>query len=120
MVAGPIRSGRPPTSLNCSTLATRIAGATVLVARMTAIGTATATQAPSHLANIARPGELEVRMLGVVASARGKGVARALMGWCEAGRRARNAGGGPDHEPNMTQARRLYEGLGYLRTPQRD
>ena len=65
----------------------RIAGATVLVAEDDgrAIRTATATQAPSHhLANIARPGELEVRMLGVVASARGKGVARALMGWCEA------------------------------------
>jgi ribosomal protein S18 acetylase RimI-like enzyme len=101
----------------------RIAGATVLVAEDDgrAIGTATATQAPSHLANIARPGELEVRMLGVVASARGKGVARALMGWCEklAVERGMQAVV-LTTEPNMTQARRLYEGLGYLRTPQRD
>ena len=58
MVAGPIRSGRPPTSAELLDAEARIAGATVLVAEDDgrAIGTATATQAPSHLANIARAG----------------------------------------------------------------
>ncbi|MEZ5158990.1 MAG: GNAT family N-acetyltransferase [Candidatus Nanopelagicales bacterium] len=101
----------------------RIAGATVLVAEddSGAVGTATATEAPSPLANIARPGELEVRMLGVIPPARGKGVARALMGWCEAlaAQRGRHAVV-LTTEPTMTEARRLYEGLGYARTPQRD
>ncbi len=101
----------------------RIAGASVLVAEddKGAIGTATATEAPSHLANIARPGELEVRMLAVIPPARGAGVARALMGRCEALARQRGLLAVVlTTEPSMTQARRLYEGLGYVRTPHRD
>ena len=101
----------------------RIAGATVLVAEDDgrAIGTATATR-HRHIWPTSR-GRASWRS-GCSAwsrPARGKGVARALMGWCEklAVERGMQAVV-LTTEPNMTQARRLYEGLGYLRTPQRD
>ena len=56
--------------------ATRIRHATVLLAEADgeAVGTATATQSPP-LANIARAGELEIRMLGVLVGLRRRGVA---------------------------------------------
>jgi len=84
------------------------------------VGTVTATEGPP-LANIARSGELEVRMLGVLPAARRHGVARALMKECE--RLARET---DRHrivlstEPAMVAAQALYEGLGYVRTPDRD
>ena len=101
---------------------TRIATATVLLAehRGRAVGTVTATDGPPW-ANIARPGELEVRMLGVLPTARRGGVARALMGACED--LARSSGARRivlSTEREMTAAQALYETLGYTRTPQRD
>jgi len=100
----------------------RIAGTTVLLAQLDGepVGTVTATEGPPY-ANIAVPGELEVRMLGVLPKARRHGVARALMAACEDLARQRGR-----HrvvlstEPDMTAARALYEGLGYVRTPDRD
>ncbi|MEZ5184434.1 MAG: hypothetical protein R2720_01685 [Candidatus Nanopelagicales bacterium] len=59
-------------------VATRIREATVLAARDNGeiVATVTATQWPSPLANIATPGELEIRMLAVVPAARHLGTAR--------------------------------------------
>lgn len=101
---------------------TRIAQAIVLVAvhQGDLVGTVTATEGPP-LANIARPGELEVRMLGVLPAARRHGVAQALMQECE--RLARETGRHRivlSTEPAMVAAQALYEGLGYVRTPDRD
>lgn len=100
----------------------RIAQATVLLAEHGGlpVGTVTATDGPP-LANIVRPGELEVRMLGVLARARRLGVARGLMGACES--LARKAGRQRvvlSTDPGMTAAQALYEALGYRRTPDRD
>lgn len=100
----------------------RIADATVLLALLhdEAVGTVTAAQGPPF-ANIALPGELEVRMLGVLPAARRRGVGRALMAACED--LARMAGLHRvvlSTEPGMTAARALYEDLGYVRTPERD
>ncbi len=100
----------------------RIVGATVLLAVIDGepVGTVTATEGAPY-ANIAVPGELEVRMLGVLPEVRRHGVARALMAACEDLARQRGR-----HrvvlstEPEMTAAQALYEGLGYARTPDRD
>lgn len=100
----------------------RIAQATVLVAEVDGrlVGTVTATDGPP-LANIVRPGELEVRMLGVLPAARRSGVARELMRACE--QLARESGAVRvvlSTDLGMTAAQSLYEGLGYVRTPDRD
>lgn len=101
---------------------TRIALATVLLAEQdgTPVGTVTATDGPP-LANIVRPGELEVRMLAVQPDARRRGVARALMQACE--ELARATGKTRlvlSTESAMTAAQALYESLGFVRTPDRD
>ncbi|MFN8183986.1 MAG: GNAT family N-acetyltransferase [Candidatus Nanopelagicales bacterium] len=100
----------------------RIADTTVLLAMIDGrpVGTVTAAER-SPFANIAVPGELEVRMLGVLPLARRQGVAHALMAACEDLARQR----GRHHvvlstEPEMTAARTLYERRGYVRTPERD
>lgn len=101
---------------------TRIRRATVLLALLDTlpVGTITATQGPP-LANIAREGELEIRMLGVLPPARRKGVALALVARCEQLARDRGLQAVVlSTEPGMTDARRLYERLGYRRTPGRD
>ena len=80
----------------------------------------TATDGPP-LANIVRPGELEVRMLAVQPDARRRGVARALMQACE--ELARATGKTLlvlSTESAMTAAQALYESLGFVRTPDRD
>jgi ribosomal protein S18 acetylase RimI-like enzyme len=101
---------------------TRIAEATVLLAADDEpVGTITAAQAPSHLANIAVPGELEIRMLAVVPQARHRGIARALVAACEDLARNRNLTRMVlSTEASMTAAIDLYERLGYERTPDRD
>ena len=85
----------------------RIADTTVLLAMIDGrpVGTVTAAER-SPFANIAVPGELEVRMLGVLPLARRQGVAHALMAACEDLARQR----GRHHvvlstEPEMTAAR---------------
>lgn len=101
---------------------TRIAQATVLLAEVDGqpVATVTAVEEPP-LANIARPGELEVRMLAVLPAARRSGAGRALMAACETlaaerGRRRVVL----STEPAMIAAQRLYDRLGYSRTPERD
>jgi ribosomal protein S18 acetylase RimI-like enzyme len=66
-------------------------------------------------------GEAEIRMLGVLASARGRGVGEALVRACIA--QARVAGT-PwvvlTTQTDMTDAQRLYARLGFVRVPERD
>ncbi|MCU0298795.1 MAG: GNAT family N-acetyltransferase [Candidatus Nanopelagicales bacterium] len=102
--------------------ATRIEQAEVLIAFVDdePVGSVTVTDGPP-LANIAQPGELEVRMLAVLPQARRLGVAGALMQAAEdlAGSR------GMERvvlstDPAMTAAQALYSARGYDRTPGRD
>ncbi|MDR3080196.1 MAG: GNAT family N-acetyltransferase [Streptomyces sp.] len=72
-------------------------------------------------ADVAGPGEGEIRMLAVGAAARGRGVGRALV--AAAIGRSRElglAGMAFSTRPSMTAAHRIYEALGFVRTPGRD
>lgn len=93
----------------------RIVQCTVLLADE--VGTLTVVHPPHPTANIARTGEIEVRMLCVLPHARGRGVAQALMRAAEAMAVSSVV---LSTSAAMTAAQRLYEGLGYVRTPQRD
>lgn len=84
------------------------------------VGSVTVTDGPP-LANIAEPGELEVRMLAVLPRARRLGVAGALMQAAEDLARSRGMQKVVlSTDPAMTAARSLYAGRGYSRTPDRD
>ncbi len=101
----------------------RIAGAVVLVAEIGGKVVASATLAAygTVLAETARPGEIEVRMLAVDGAARRRGVARALM--AATTEYARSEGVQRVvlcTQTTMTEAHRLYESLGYERQPERD
>lgn len=72
-------------------------------------------------AAIAAAGEAELSRLAVAASARRRGVGRALAELCE--RRARECGADGLvlwSRPYQVEAHRLYESLGYRRAPERD
>jgi ribosomal protein S18 acetylase RimI-like enzyme len=102
---------------------TRINKATVLLAEMDDRIVATVTLAAhgSPLAEIAKPDELEVRMLAVAPEERRQGVAETLMS--AAMKHAQNLGLKAlvlSTEPPMSNARRLYEKLGFTRQPDRD
>lgn len=101
----------------------RIAEAVVMVAVADGeiVGTVTAAPAGSALRHIADPDELEVRMLAVRRSARRHGVATALVRACEDLAAELGCSGVVlCTDPAMVAARRLYEGRGYLRAPERD
>ncbi|MEV7725437.1 GNAT family N-acetyltransferase [Streptomyces sp. NPDC087917] len=76
----------------------------------------------SPLADIAGPGEAEFRMLAVAREARGRGAGEALVRACAA--RARGLEGVThlvlSTQRGMTGAQRIYERLGFVRTPERD
>lgn len=93
----------------------RIMGCTVLLAEE--VGTLTVIEPPNGFSNIARQGETEVRMLCVLPDARHTGVAEALMQAAEDLATERVVLTTTDP---MVAARRLYERLGYERTPDRD
>lgn len=85
------------------------------------LGSATYAAAGNPWAELARPGEAEMRMLAVTASARGRGVGRLLTQACLD--RARSEGCTRfvlSSGPRMTAAHRMYEGMGFRRTPERD
>jgi GNAT superfamily N-acetyltransferase len=85
------------------------------------IGTVTYCESGSPDAHIAGPAEAEFRMLAVVPAARGRGAGTALVEACLD--RARAAGASAlrlSTQPEMTDAHRLYERLGFARTPERD
>ena len=85
------------------------------------VGTVTLAEAGTPFANLARAGELEVRMLATAEDVRGRGVAAALMDAAEDRARARGLDGVIlSTEPAMHAAHRLYEGRGYVRQPDRD
>ncbi|MEU3296435.1 GNAT family N-acetyltransferase [Streptomyces longwoodensis] len=77
---------------------------------------------PGPAADIARPGEAEIRALAVVREARGRGVGEALVRACVD--RARATPGCVrlvlSSQRSMHSAHRLYERLGFERTPDRE
>lgn len=95
----------------------------LLVARVggLVVGTVTFCLAGSRWANIARPGEAEFRMLAVDPPAQGRGLGRLLVRECL--RRAAAAGATTvviSTEPEMVVAHRMYERMGFVRSPGRD
>jgi ribosomal protein S18 acetylase RimI-like enzyme len=104
--------------------ARRAAGADVMVAVDAddrVVGSVTYAVAPSPWAPSSRPGEAEFRMLVVAPEAQGRGVGEALVRW--AVDRARADGVRRMVLATMewmTAAHRLYERLGFVRTPERD
>jgi ribosomal protein S18 acetylase RimI-like enzyme len=85
------------------------------------VGAVTLSTYGGQWAERAAPGEAEIRMLVVDPAARGTGVGEALVRACL--ERAEQHGCSRmrlSTEPTMTAAHRLYERLGFLRTPSRD
>ncbi|KNX39389.1 GNAT family N-acetyltransferase [Luteipulveratus halotolerans] len=75
----------------------------------------------SPLAEVAGPDEAEFRMLSVDAAARGRGVGSALVRQCIARARAHHLRAIVlSTQPTMRDAHRIYERLGFARTPERD
>jgi ribosomal protein S18 acetylase RimI-like enzyme len=95
----------------------------VLVADLDGVVVGTVTYCPegSRLRELAGPGEAEFRMLAVSPSARRKGVAEALVR--RVIERAREQGCSAvvlSSQPVQEDAHRLYERLGFRRTPEKD
>lgn len=85
------------------------------------LGTVALFPAGAEYAQLAGPGEMEIRMLAVDPTGRGRGLGVALAAACV--RRAQDAGATGvrlSTEPSMTAAHRIYERLGFRRTPDRD
>ncbi|WP_344638311.1 GNAT family N-acetyltransferase [Kitasatospora cystarginea] len=85
------------------------------------LGCVTLAVGGTEWADIAEPHEGELRMLAVGAAARGRGageaLVRAAMARC---RELRLAGMAFSTRPAMKAAHRIYERLGFVRTPDRD
>ncbi|MFE9704267.1 GNAT family N-acetyltransferase [Streptomyces sp. NPDC005930] len=105
-------------------VAKRAAAAQVLVAAADGqvLGGVTFVPSGGPMADIARPGEAEIRMLAVSRPARGRGAGEALVRACVD--RARSVEGCTgvvlSTQRAMRSAHRLYERLGFVRTPDRD
>ncbi|MFE2044656.1 GNAT family N-acetyltransferase [Streptomyces sp. NPDC059477] len=103
-------------------VAGRAEHAEILVAETPAGAIGTITFVPvggGPMADIAGPGEAEIRMLAVAPEARGKGAGEALVRACI--ERADNAERIVlSSQSAMHAAHRLYERLGFVRTPSRD
>lgn len=85
------------------------------------LGTVTYCSYGSRYAELAGPGEADMRMLAVAATARGRGIGETLVR--HALRRAREQGLERlvlSTAEYMTTAHRLYERLGFARVPHRD
>ena len=103
--------------------ATRALQTDVLVAVLdgTIVGTVTLALRGGDYAEQAGPDASVIRMLATTPAARGQGVARALVDECV--RRSRAAGRSVvrlSTQPRMLAAQRLYERVGFVRTPDRD
>lgn len=93
----------------------------VAVQQQRLVGCVTSCPPGSPWRELAQADEGEFRMLSVHPDARGLGVGHALVAVCE--QRARDAGAGAmvlSSLPEMKDAHRLYERLGYRRQPDRD
>ncbi|MCN9240032.1 GNAT family N-acetyltransferase [Streptomyces sp. RY43-2] len=105
-------------------VAARAAAAEVLVAveRDRVLGGVTFVPSGGPMADIAEPGEAEIRMLAVAHDARGRGVGEALVRACVD--RARAVPGCArlvlSTQRTMHTAHRIYTRLGFTRTPDRD
>jgi ribosomal protein S18 acetylase RimI-like enzyme len=106
-------------------VAKRAAAAEVLVAveHDRVLGGVTFVPSGGPMADIAGPGEAEIRMLAVTpGEARGRGVGEALVRACVD--RARAVEGCArivlSTQRTMHSAHRIYERLGFVRTPERD
>ncbi|MFF5182346.1 GNAT family N-acetyltransferase [Streptomyces sp. NPDC000345] len=105
-------------------VAGRAAAAEVLVAvegdRL--LGGVTFVPGPGPVADIARPGETEIRALAVAREARGRGAGEALVRSCVDRARAMEGRTAVvlSTQRAMHAAHRLYERLGFVRTPERD
>ena len=85
------------------------------------LGSVTFCPQGSELAEVARAGEGEFRMLGVTARARRRGVAEALVRRCvDRSRELGYDGLVMSSMAEMASAHRLYDRLGFRREPQRD
>ncbi|WP_328448409.1 GNAT family N-acetyltransferase [Streptomyces sp. NBC_00386] len=87
------------------------------------LGSVTFVTDGSPMADFARAGEAEIRMLAVAREARGRGAGEALVRACVG--RARALEGGCTRVVLSTQgslhsAHRVYERVGFTRTPDRD
>ncbi|MFI2610895.1 GNAT family N-acetyltransferase [Kitasatospora sp. NPDC018619] len=85
------------------------------------LGCVTFAVGGTEWADIATPREGEIRMLATAAAARGRGVGEALVRACVT--RSRDlglTGMAFSTRPEMTTAHRLYERIGFRRTPERD
>ena len=94
---------------------------TVAVEAGIVIGCVTFVRPGTRLAELSRPGEVELRMLGVDPAQRGRGIGEALVRWCL--ERAPELGAHRvllSSETGMTGAHRLYQRLGFVRQPQLD
>jgi GNAT superfamily N-acetyltransferase len=104
--------------------ATRAAGSEVVVAvdeEGRVLGSVTFAIAPSEWAPTARDGEAEFRMLVTAPESQGRGVGEALVRWTLDQARERGASGVVlSTMAWMHAAHRLYERLGFRRTPERD
>ena len=105
-------------------VAQRARGADILVALDGGDLVGCVTFVPDHTspwAELVEDGESAIRMLGVDPSYQGRGAGRALVEECI--RRSRESGKKAvflHSTPWMTTAHRLYEALGFVRTPGRD
>lgn len=105
-------------------VAKRAAAAEVLVAAEhgRVLGGVTFVPDGGPMADIARPGEAEIRMLAVARAARGRGAGEALVRACVDRARAVEGCTGVvlSTQRAMRSAHRVYERLGFVRTPGRD
>ncbi|TDC97015.1 GNAT family N-acetyltransferase [Actinomadura sp. 7K507] len=122
-VDGGLTSPASPYAGTLRDAADRAAGSELLVAEVAGEVAGAVAYCPpgSPYAEVAGPGEAEFRMLAVREKARGKGVGQAMVRACTD--RARAAGLSAvrlSTQPDMDGAHRLYERMGFVRTPDRD
>ncbi|MQS13962.1 GNAT family N-acetyltransferase [Streptomyces kaniharaensis] len=85
------------------------------------LGCVTLAVGGTEWADIATPREGEIRMLATAAAARGRGVGEALVrAAMDRSRELGLAGMAFSTRPEMTAAHRVYERIGFRRTPERD
>ncbi|MEV7322951.1 GNAT family N-acetyltransferase [Streptomyces sp. NPDC093970] len=105
-------------------VAKRAAAATVLVAEADGVllGGVTFVPGPGPMSDIAAEDEAEIRMLAVDGAARGRGAGAALVRACVDRARALDGCAGVvlSTQRAMESAHRIYERLGFVRTPERD
>ncbi|MFC4050682.1 GNAT family N-acetyltransferase [Actinomadura syzygii] len=122
-VAGGLVSSASPYVEKLRDTAARAADCELLIAEAGGEVGGAVTYCPpgSPYATLAGPDEAEFRMLAVLASARGKGIGRALVRACaDRARAAGLTGLRLSTQQNMGDAHRLYERMGFVRTPCRD